>query len=177
MIRACRRVVAPRAARAFSAVPAVECQVESRLGELGHALPALPPAPRGAYAPCVRDGSKLIVSGHMPQREDGSLLTGCLGDTCDVETGRDAARLAALSILATVKAEIGSLERVTRVHKLVGFVNCTSDFTEQTAVLDGASNLLFDLLGEKGVHARSAVGTGSLPLGIPVEIEAIVEFE
>lgn len=146
---------------------------EARLAALGLELPPLP-TPKGSYVPASRLGNTLFLAGHIPTRVDGSLVVGRVGETVTEADARDAARLVALNILATLRHEVG-LENVVQVHKLVAFVNCVDDFTNQPAVINGCSDLLHDVLGDAGVHARSAVGTNALPLGIPVEIEAIVE--
>jgi len=152
--------------------------VESKLQELGLVLPETP-APKGIYAPCVQTENLLYTAGHLPILPDGKLITGRLGDDLTVEQGYDAAKLAMLGILATVEAHLGgkgSLDRVQRVVKIFGIVQCTDDFTQQPAVLNGASELLVELFGtQKGRAARSAIGTNALPLGVAVEIEAIFQ--
>ena len=148
--------------------------IEQRLRELGHELPPSAPAPNLAGA--VRAGNLVFVSGHGPKR-DGELIRGKLGDDVDVETGYQAARLVILNCLATLKAEIGDLDRVRRVVKLLGMVNSTPHFGDQPEVINGASDLLVQLYGERGRHARSAVGMAALPSNIAVEIEMIVEVE
>jgi enamine deaminase RidA (YjgF/YER057c/UK114 family) len=139
----------------------------------------LPPVskPKGLYKPLVIVGNLAYTSGHLPVSCDGSLITGRVGAELDQAAGHAAARRAALAILATLRAELGSLDRVRRVVKVVGLVNCTDDFQQQPAVLNGASELLAQVFGpEAGVGARSAVGVNSLPLGVPVEIEAVFEI-
>ena len=148
---------------------------EQKLDELGIALPASP-APMANYVSAVRTGDLLSLAGHGPAHSpDGSMLKGKLGGDINVEEGYEAARLVCLNLLATVKAELGELDRVVRVVKLLGMVNCTPDFTQQPAVINGCSDLLVEVFGERGKHARSAVGLNSLPVGIPVEIEMIVQ--
>jgi enamine deaminase RidA (YjgF/YER057c/UK114 family) len=149
---------------------------EARLAALGLSLP--PPArPVASYVMATRVGNLLYTSGHLPQPGGGApLIVGKVGAELTAEQGAAAAQVVALNILATVKAELGSLERVARVVKLTGFVNCVDGFAGQPAVVNGASNLFKEVLGEKGVHARSAVGTNALPLNVPVEIEAIIEI-
>jgi enamine deaminase RidA (YjgF/YER057c/UK114 family) len=149
-------------------------KVEERLRELGLELP---PAPRPAanYVGAVRAGSLVFVSGHGPTRDGQFVYRGKLGSEVDVEAGREAARLTILNCLATLKAEVGDLDRVTRIVKLLGMVSSSPDFVEQPLVIDGASDLLTQVFGERGRHARSAVGMAALPFDISVEIEMIVE--
>ena len=118
-----------------------------------------------------------VAAGHLPQPADGPMVVGKVGVDVTPEAAADAARYVALNILATVKATVGDLDKIKRVLKLTGFVNCTDGVAGQPAVVNGASNLFRDVLGERGVHARSAVGTNALPLNVPVEIEAIIELE
>jgi enamine deaminase RidA (YjgF/YER057c/UK114 family) len=141
---------------------------------------ALPEAlqPFGLYVPAVRTGSLVFLSGAGPVRPDGTIVTGRVGtgsDDMSPADARDAARLTGLRLLAALRAEIGDLDRVERVVKLLGFVRCAPEFTEQPAVIDGCSELLVEVLGEAGRGARSAVGVAALPFGIPVEIEAVVQ--
>ncbi len=146
--------------------------IEDRLKSLGLSLPEAP-APAANYVPWVISGDLVFVSGQIPQDENG-LVTGRLGADMDVAGGQRAARLCALALLAQVKAACGGdLERLDRVVRLGGFVNCTPDFTEHPQVVNGASDLLGEVLGERGAHARAAVGAPSLPLGVAVEIEGV----
>lgn len=150
--------------------------LETRLAERGLALPDAP-APAANYVPWVKSGQQVFVSGQISQGS-GGLIRGKLGADMSIEQGAEAAQHCALSLLAQLRAAVdGDLSRLERVVKLVGFVNCTSDFTDQPKVINGASDLLVDLLGEAGRHARSAVGVASLPLGVAVEIEAIFEVK
>ena len=150
---------------------------DARLHELGLELPPAP-KPLAVYRPLVRHGNLAYVSGHGPVRTDGSLITGRVGDTMDLEAGKAAARQVGLAILSTLKAELGSLDRVTRVIKLLGMVNATPDFPDHPKVINGCSELFADVFGrDRGIGARSAVGMGSLPGHIAVEIEAIFEVE
>ena len=148
-----------------------------RLAELGLELPA-PPAPVAAYVRAVRTGSLLFTSGQLPVVDGELLATGLVAagsDQVSPEHARELAATAALNALAVVAAEVGGLENVVRVVKLVGFVASAPGFVGQPAVIDGASQLLVDVLGEAGKHARSAVGVAQLPLGSPVEVELVVE--
>lgn len=152
---------------------------EQKLEALGLSLPPIP-QPLANYVPLVRTGNLLFVSGHGPGVvEDGKLsfIQGKLGKDLDVEQGYDAARQVMLNILQSLKQELGDLDKVQRVVKLLGFVNCTPDFPDQPKVINGASDLLVELFGERGRHARSAVGMQQLPFGIAVEIEMVVEVE
>ncbi len=147
--------------------------VDDRLKELGIELPDAP-APAANYVPTVRTGNLLYVSGQVPIR-DGALVTGQLGADFSVEDGQAAARLCAISLIAQVKKAVGDLETV-RVVKLNGFVNATAQFGEHPAVVNGASDLMVEVFGDKGRHARSAVGSSSLPFGVAVEVEGIFEI-
>jgi enamine deaminase RidA (YjgF/YER057c/UK114 family) len=139
----------------------------------------LPPAPRpaGIYKPIVLAGHLAYISGHGPLRADGTLITGRVGADLDVEQGKAAARQVGLAILATVRAQLGTLDRVGRVIKVLGMVNSTPDFEQHPAVINGCSELFADVFGtDHGIGARSAVGMGSLPGNIAVEIEAVFEL-
>ena len=149
--------------------------IESKLQALGLALPKAAP-PAGNYLPAVRTGSLIFLSGHGPVNADGRLsVCGRLGEDLSLEQGYEAARLTALALLASLKREIVDLDRLTRVVKLLGMVRCTADFGQTPAVINGASDLLVELYGERGRHARSAVGMFELPFQIAVEIEMVVE--
>jgi enamine deaminase RidA (YjgF/YER057c/UK114 family) len=147
---------------------------EERLQELGVSLPA-PVAPVAAYVPCVRTGSLVYVSGQVPMVDGKPSHLGHLGDDVDLEDGRAAARTCAVNVLAALKAELGELSRVRRVVKVTGFVAATADFTDSPKVVNAASELFGEVFGDAGRHARAAVGVAALPLGVPVEVEAIVE--
>ena len=150
---------------------------EARLSELGLELPPAP-EPKGVYRPLVVVGNLAYTSGHLPVKSDGTIITGRIGAELDQQAGYAAARQTGLAILATLRKGLGSLDRVRRVVKLLGVVNCTPDFNQQPAVINGCSELLAEVFGpDAGVGARSAVGVGSLPLGVPVEIEAIFEIQ
>ena len=136
----------------------------------------LPPAPTpmGVYKPLVIVGKLAYASGHGPLRPDGTFMIGRVGADLDATAGKDAARQTGLTILATLRRELGNLDKVERVVKVFGLVNCTADFQEHPSVINGCSELFAQIWGEeKGVGARSAVGTNSLPKNIPVEIEVI----
>ena len=149
--------------------------IAARLEALGITLPEAP-APAANYVPFVVSGNIVYISGQISQGADG-LIKGRLGETMDVAAGAAAARASAISILAQARAACGGdLDRVARVLKLTGFVNSTPDFTDQPKVINGASDFLVEVLGDAGRHARSAVSAASLPLGVAVEIEAIVEL-
>jgi enamine deaminase RidA (YjgF/YER057c/UK114 family) len=148
---------------------------EQRLEELGISLPQ-PVQPMAAYVPTVRSGDMVYVSGQVPMVDGKPAYVGRLGaDGLSVDDGVEAARRCAINVLAALKAELGELSRVRRVVKLTGFVASAPDFHDQPKVVNGASELLVDAFGEAGRHARSAVGMAALPLGVPVEVEAIVE--
>ena len=150
---------------------------EARLAELKLELPPAP-KPVGVYKPLVISGQMAYVSGHGPLKTDKSLITGRVGADLDLEKGKAAARQVGLAILATLRAELGSLDRVRRVIKVLGMVNCTPDFGQHPAVINGCSELFAEVFGpDAGIGSRSAVGMGSLPGNIAVEIEAIFEIQ
>ena len=151
-------------------------KIENRLTELGIELPEAP-APAANYVPFTMHNGMLIISGQISKQGDGTMLTGKLGDSVDVAGGQAAARVCALAILAQAKAALGDLDRITQVLKLQGFVNATPDFTEHPQVINGASDVVAEVLGDAGKHARAAVGMGSLPLGVSVEIDAMIAYE
>ncbi|WP_458097767.1 RidA family protein [Roseomonas sp. WA12] len=147
---------------------------EDRLAALGHALPVLG-KPLFAYVPFKRLGDIAYISGQVPRHPDGSLTTGKVGHALDLQEARKAAELCALHILSVAQAAAGSLERV-EVLKIFGMVNAVPDFEQHPQVIDACSELLFSALGDNGRHARSAIGVGSLPSNVPVEIEAVVRI-
>ena len=152
-------------------------KIEARLAELGIALPDTP-APVANYVPGVRTGNLLYLSGIGPaERADGTSLVGKVGRDLSQEEGYEAARLTGLNIISRMKGEVGDLDKVKRVVKMLGMVNSDPAFNQQPAVINGCSDLLVEVFGDKGRHARSAVGLASLPNDIPVEIEVIVEVE
>ena len=139
----------------------------------------LPPAPKamGVYKPLVVVGNIVYLSGHGPLKEDGKLITGVVGKDLTLEEGKQAARQTALAHLATLKAGLGSLDKIKRIVKTLGLVNCTADFHDQPKVINGYSELMAEVFGaDNGVGARSAVGTNALPSNIAVEVEAIFEL-
>jgi enamine deaminase RidA (YjgF/YER057c/UK114 family) len=147
--------------------------IEARLAELGIELPAAP-NPVANYVPYVVSGNLLLISGQISKAADGTVVTGALGRDVSVEAGQAAARLCALNILAQAKAALGSLDRVGQVLRLTGFVNATPEFTDHPKIVNGASDLMVEVLGDKGRHTRAAVGVSSLPLGSAVEVDAII---
>jgi enamine deaminase RidA (YjgF/YER057c/UK114 family) len=154
-------------------------KVEKKLTEMGLSLPPAP-APVANYVPAVRSGNLLFVSGHGPGvLKDGKVeyIRGKVGRDLNVEQGYEAAKQVTLNILQSIKGVIGDLDKVRRIVKVLGFVNCTEDFPDQPRVINGCSDLLVALYGEQGRHARSAVGMQQLPFGIAVEIEMVIEVE
>ena len=149
--------------------------VEDRLRALGHELRAVLEL-AGAYVPAARAGSFLFTAGQLPFKEGQLLYTGKVGREVSVEDAKEAARLCALNALVAVKAEAGSLENVRRVAKVIGYVASAEGFNGRSEVMNGASDLIDELFGEKGLHARPAVGVAELPLGAPVEVELVVEL-
>lgn len=147
---------------------------EARLAELGITVPEVVP-PVAAYQPTARTGNLVFTSGQLPARDGAMIAVGKVGGSVTEEQGYDCARQCALNALAAVKAEIGSLDEVVRVVKAVIFVASTADFTGQPQVANGASELLVEVFGDAGKHARSAVGVAVLPLDVPVEVELVVE--
>ena len=149
--------------------------VDKRLEELGITLPEMRP-PVANYVPAVRTGNLLFLSGSIPAaRPDGTEVRGKLGAGLSVEEGYEAARLVGINLLAVLKTTLGDLDKVNRIVKLLSMVNCAPDFTDTPAVANGCSDLLVEVFGDKGKHARSAVGMAALPLNVPVEIEMVVE--
>ncbi|MEU3555293.1 RidA family protein [Streptomyces fragilis] len=149
--------------------------VEARLAELGVTLPEVA-APLASYQPAVRSGAYVYTSGQLPMVEGKLGVTGKVGAEVTPEEAKELARVCALNALAAVRSVAGDLDRVARVVKVVGFVASAPDFTGQPAVVNGASELLGEVFGDKGVHARSAVGVAVLPLDAPVEVEIQVEL-
>lgn len=149
-------------------------KIEKRLNELGIELPVIPKA-AGNYEQYVQSGNLIFLSGAGPRGDDGRIPTGKVGADVSVDEAYQLARNIGLIQIARLKDALGDLDRVTRVVKVLGMVNAVPDFGEQPKVLNGFSDLMIEVFGDKGRHARSAVGMGSLPFGIPVEIEAVVE--
>ena len=150
--------------------------IDNRLAALGVALPPAA-APAGSYVPFMRSGNLLFTAGQLPLKDGRVQFTGLAGRDLDVETGREAAKLCAINVLAQVKAALGDLERIRRLVKITVFVASTPDFTGQHLVANGASDFLAAALGDRGKHVRAAVGMASLPLDAAVEVEAILEVE
>ncbi|MBA3028300.1 MAG: RidA family protein [Desulfobacteraceae bacterium] len=150
-------------------------KIENKLQSLG--LTLLPVVkPIANYVPALKSGHLVFLSGHGPVKDNGQLITGKVGYDMSIDEGYEAARRVALALLSSLKAEINDLDRVARIVKLFGMVNCRPDFFEHPKVINGASDLLVELFGEKGKHTRSAMGMNSLPLNMAVEIEMIVEI-
>ena len=147
--------------------------IEDRLAALGITLPAAP-NPVANYVPYAVTGDLLFVSGQISKDADGAIVAGTLGRDVSIEAGQAAARLCALNILAQAKAALGSLDRIAQVVRLTGFVNATPDFADHPKVVNGASDLMVEVLGDKGRHTRAAVGVSGLPLNSAVEVDAII---
>ena len=162
---------------AKSTIKRNSARAEARIAELKLELPP-PTKPSATLRPAVITGNLIFVSGHISRSPDGKLIIGRVGEDLDVAAGKTAARQCGLAILSTLRNELGSLDRVQRVVKVLGMVNCPPGFRDQPAVINGCSELFLDLFGkESGLGARSAVGMSSLPSGVAVEIEAIFEIE
>lgn len=149
---------------------------ETRLKEKGIVL-AAPGKPVANYVNAVRVGNLLFLAGKGPTKPDGTNITGKVGKDLTIEQGYEAARLTAVNHLSVLKTELGSLNKVKRIVKVLGMVNCTDDFKDQPKVINGYSDLMVEIFGDKGKHARSAVGMNALPSNIAVEVEVIVEIE
>ena len=150
-------------------------RIESRLKELGIALPT-PPAPVASYVPTAASGNLVFVSGQITSTAEGLKYVGVVGRDLSVEDGKAAARLCAVNLVAQIKAACGDLDRVKRCVKITVFVNAAPDFTQHPEVANGASDLLVEVFGEAGKHARAALGAGSLPRGVACEVEALFEI-
>jgi len=154
-----------------------ETRLSEKLSELGLQFPPAP-EPKGVYRPVVISGNLARTSGHLPIKPDGELMVGRVGDELTIEDGYKAAMFAGMGILATIRKELGSLDRLRRLVKVLGVVQCTPDFHQQPAVVNGCSELFAEVFGpDSGIGARTAIGTNSLPLNVPVEIEAIFEIQ
>jgi enamine deaminase RidA (YjgF/YER057c/UK114 family) len=160
----------------INCVFAQKVDYDKKLKELGIEL-FTPTKPVANYVKAVRTGNLLYLSGDGPSKGDGKYITGKVGADLTIEQGYEAAKQTGISILSTLKAELGDLNKVKRVVKVLGMVNCTSTFTDQPKVINGFSDLMVAVFGDKGKHARSAVGMNSLPNNIAVEIEVIFEVE
>ena len=145
---------------------------EDQLDRLGLTIPN-PAKPAGSYKPCLIVDNIAYISGQGPLLEDGTFAKGVIGKDVDIETGQKHAQRCGLAILSALKNEVGDLDKVEQLMKITGFVNCISDFTQQPSIINGCSDLMKEVFGDRGVHARAAVGVNSLPLGFTVEIEAI----
>jgi enamine deaminase RidA (YjgF/YER057c/UK114 family) len=150
--------------------------IEQRLKELNLELPAVTP-PVATYVNAARTGNLMFLSGKVPVDGSGKFLTGKVGKDVSTEEAAKHARLVGLHLIAVMRHELGSLDKVKRVVKLLGMVNAVPEYGEQPKVINGCSDLMVEVFGDKGRHARSAIGVGSLPAGVSVEIEAIVEVE
>jgi enamine deaminase RidA (YjgF/YER057c/UK114 family) len=149
---------------------------DERFGQLGLSLPPSP-TPLGVYKPCLVDGKYLYVSGHGPVKDDKTLIIGRIGKDMNIDEGKFAARQVGLTILSTVKKNLGSFDKIKRVIKVLGMVNCVPEFEKHPYIINGCSELFAAVWGEQnGIGVRSAVGMGSLPDNIPVEIEALFEL-
>jgi enamine deaminase RidA (YjgF/YER057c/UK114 family) len=151
-------------------------QIEDKLKAMGIELPT-PGKPGGNYLAAVRTGNLVYLAGVGPRQANGELVIGKLGRDLTVEQGYEAAKWCAVTMLGNLRAEIGDLDKVVRFVKLLGMVNSDPDFTQPPAVVNGCSDLLVELYGDRGKHARSAVGLATLPSGMAVEIEAVIEVE
>jgi enamine deaminase RidA (YjgF/YER057c/UK114 family) len=160
----------------FLSVSLIAQDAETKLKEKGIVLP-VPSSPIGNYVNVVRVGNLLFLSGKGPQKADNTYITGKVGRDLTLEQGYEAARMTAINHLAVIKNELGSLNKVKRIVKVLGMVNCTEDFKDQPKVINGYSDLMVEIFGDKGKHARAAVGMYALPLNMAVEVEAIVEVE
>ena len=159
-----------------STVQADDFDPEGALADRSIELPT-PAKSIANYVGATRIGNTIFLSGHLPKQDDGSYVLGKLGEDLSVKEGYDAARLSAIALMATLKAEIGDLSKVKRVAKVFGMVNATDSFKDHSKVINGCSDLLVEVFGDRGRHARAAFGVSSLPLGAAVEIEMIVEVE
>lgn len=149
--------------------------IEERLKQLNITLPT-PPKPAGSYIPVVTSGNLAFVSGQIPMQDGKVLFTGKVPTERSVEDAQNAARLCAVNILAQLKANLGNLDRITKIVRVSGFVNCTPEFSEHPKVINAASDMFFEIFGEKAKHSRIAVGVANLPLNSTVEIDMIAEF-
>jgi len=149
---------------------------EKKLKEMGITLKK-PPTPIANYIPAVRVGKLVFLSGQGPIKDDGELIKGKVGAEISLEQAQEAAKLTGIRLLEALKGQIGDLNKVKRIVKVLGMVNCSEDFKDQPKVINGYSDLMVEIFGDKGKHARSAVGMSSLPFGMAVEVEVIIEIE
>jgi len=149
--------------------------IDEKLRSLGIMLPS-PPKPAGSYIPVVTSGNLAFVSGQIPLQDGKVAYTGKVPTEQTIEDAQSAAKICAINILAQLKANLGSLDKISKIVRVSGFVNSTGDFTEQPKIINAASDLFFEIFGEKGKHSRIAVGVSSLPLNSTVEIDMIAEF-
>jgi len=148
--------------------------IEEKLESLGIKLPS-PPTPAGSYVPAVRTGNLLYISGQIPMEDGKVIFTGKVSDD-NLEVAQKSARMCAINILAQIKREVGDLDKVSKIVRLSGFVNSVSEFSQHPKVINAASDLFFEIFGEKGKHSRIAVGVASLPLDSMTEIDAVIEI-
>jgi len=172
----CNQPVATEAAVEVETAPLYSYDVEQRLDSLGITL-SQPSPPAGNYVNAVRTGNLVFMAGKGPNLPEGGYVTGKVGADLTIEEGYEAAKLVAIAQLSALKAEIGDLNKVVRIVKVLGMVNCTPDFTNQPEVINGFSDTMVSVFGDRAKHARAAVGMGSLPRNIAVEIEMIVEVQ
>ena len=149
--------------------------IEQKLEELGIKLPN-PPTPAGSYVPVVKTGNLLYISGQIPMENGKMIFTGKVSNE-NIEVAQKSAKMCAINILAQIKRELGDFEKVVKIIKLSGFVNSTPEFSQQPKIINSASDLMFEIFGEKGKHSRVAVGVASLPLDAMTEIDAIIEVK
>jgi enamine deaminase RidA (YjgF/YER057c/UK114 family) len=148
--------------------------IEEKIKELGIELPS-PPTPAGSYIPVVKTGNLLFISGQIPMENGKVVFSGKVSDN-NLDVAQKSARMCAINILAQIKREVGNLDKVSRIVRLSGFVNSSPEFTQHPKVINAASDLIFEIFGDKGKHSRIAVGVASLPLGAMTEIDAIIEI-
>lgn len=160
----------------ISAAGFSQVDFQKKLKDLGIEL-IIPTKPMANYVKAVRTGNLIYLAGHGPTKSDGTNITGKVGKDLTIEQGVEAAKTTAISLLSTLQSEVGDLNKVKRIVKVNGWVNCHSDFTEQPKIINGCSDLMVAVFGEKGKHARTSVGTNVLPSNIAVEIEMVVEVE
>ena len=151
-------------------------KIEEKIKSIGIIIPETP-KPIGSYVPCVQTGKLVYTSGQGCKKAGQLVYQGKLGKDVSIDEGYDAAKIAIINALGILQGHLGSLDKIKRIVKLLGFVACVPEFDQQPKVINGASDLLLEIFGEKGQHARSAIGTNALPSNMPVEIEMIVEVE